>query len=293
METAPKLYHVVNQAAGHSAGVDAFLDALRREQACFLDTIAGARSLLDGESGQFARFTATHGLLTRQFLDAQRSIMKRRAEIDAEVAMIIDEAGFTAETVDTRQLEPRITAAQRQLAALLDDWWRVENQDGRALVDAARARAAVRQPAEIEAGAAINRRSDVAAHSDLVPKQSESTQQLTTEILAALEAVDPVNLLSLLTTLADSFAPRPAETERHEEPPSDDLVIRLDRATSGMTPEDTFQEFWDEPAPREIARAAPLRHSVFRRTARSLAAHVVLPMTVVTSAVVLLMAWIG
>ena len=294
METAPRLYHVLNRASDRNPEVEAYFDTLRKEQARFLDAIAGARSLLNSGSGQLAQLAATQGLLTRQFLDAQRSIMRRRAEIDAEIAMIVDEsAGLAAGMVDSRPLEPRTIAAQRQLASLLDDWWRIENQDGRAAVDAVRGRATVEPSAGPEVCQTLPPPVGVPVHGIPIPARTESTTCLPSEMLTALESVEPGNLLSLLTTLADSLAPRPAETELRQEPPVDDLVIRPDPAPIGISAADSFDEFWDERSILESEDASPRLMSAARRAFRSTAAHVVLPMTVVTSALVLLMVWVG
>lgn len=67
---------------------EAFLEFLKQEHARFLDSFRQACSLLDRRSGQLAQIAATHGRLTRQLFDAQRSILKRRADVDAEVARI-------------------------------------------------------------------------------------------------------------------------------------------------------------------------------------------------------------
>jgi len=294
METAPMLYHVLNPAADRTAGVDAYLDTLRKEQARFLDAIAGARSLLNGQAGQLPQFAAAQGLLTRQFLDAQRSIMRRRAEIDAEIATIVDEAsGLAAGIIDTRSLEPRTTSAQRQLAALLDDWWRIENQDRQAVIDAARGQSTVEPLVGHEVCKTFPPPLGLPVRDVPIPGQAAPMQSPPSEMLAALESVDPENLLSLLTTLADSLAPRSAEIDPREEPPVDDLVIKLTPAPLGMSAADSFEEFWDELSVVETKEASRRRMSVARRALKSTAAHVVLPMTVVTSAIVVLMAWVG
>lgn len=267
METAPRLYHVPNQAVDRSTGVDVYFETLRREQARFLETIGRARSLLDGGSGHLAEFSASQAVLTRQFLDAQRAILKRRAEILAE------------SSIDARP-DPRTMAAQAQLAALLDDWWRTENKGARSAIDTVGATETV-VPCR-----------GVAPPRQLVNGQVGTGRQ-PSDVLAALEDVDPAHLLTLLTSLADSLAPPPEKIPRPQVAPVDELVIRLDHPPTGSTSDDTFREFWHERTHDNLDRAEPQRLTLVRRAAASLAGRVLVPMTVVTSAVVLLMAWIG
>ena len=277
METAPRLYHVVTLPADRSVGVDAYFETLRKEHGRFLDAIGRARSLLDNESGQLAQVTAVQGQLTRQFLDAQRSIMKRRAEIDAEVAAI---GGATPDV-------PVGAAAQRQLAALLDGWWHAENASGRAVVDAIRGtvRSATWEPPKPTAVAV-----------EPLPHVTLPVASQVLDVLETADPADPDNLLSLLTALADSLERAPAASTVS---PVNDLVIRLDTPPCRfpppeITPEDAYRGFWDERSSRHIHDVAPSpRRAASRRVVKSFAAHVLLPMTVVTSVLVLLMAWIG
>jgi hypothetical protein len=76
-----------------------FFEALRGEQTRFLEAMAGARAVLRDGDGQLAQISAVHGRLTRQFFDAQRLIMQRRAEADAEVERISAETDEHAHTV--------------------------------------------------------------------------------------------------------------------------------------------------------------------------------------------------
>ncbi|MFM2076349.1 MAG: hypothetical protein RJA49_239 [Actinomycetota bacterium] len=79
--------------------VVAFFEALRAEQTRFLAAMADARAVLEDGEGQLAQISAVHGRLTRQFFDAQRLIMQRRAEADAEVERISAETDEHAHTV--------------------------------------------------------------------------------------------------------------------------------------------------------------------------------------------------
>jgi hypothetical protein len=193
----------VTATADPRSSVDDYFDVLRREQARFLDAIAEARLLLIG-SGRVAHAAAIQAQLARRFLDAQRSILRRRAEVEAEFAAL---AGGKDLEVD----EPDGAEATRQLAALLDDWWRAENQSGRRMMDAARAYDEV-CPSAFETSSG--------------PTCAEvGVAQLSAEMISALDAADPADLASLLTTLDDLLEPSPAEEARHEGRPVDDDVI--------------------------------------------------------------------
>ncbi len=88
METKPRLHEVKRLPIDRTTAVDAFFDALKAEHARHLSSIRHACSLLPRDSGQLAQVAATHARLAQQFFDAQRSIMTRRAAVDAEVTNI-------------------------------------------------------------------------------------------------------------------------------------------------------------------------------------------------------------
>ena len=109
METISRTHPDETLTGARTAEVDAFLDTLKTEQARFLDSLRQACSLLNRDSGQLAHVAASHSRLTQQFFDAQRLIMARRAEFDAEVAAI----GQVAE----ENARGCIAAARAQVAA--------------------------------------------------------------------------------------------------------------------------------------------------------------------------------
>lgn len=74
-----------------ASDVEGFLASLRREQVRFLDAISAARLELSNEPGQLARAAVLQGRLTQRFLDAQRSILRGRAAVDAKVARIAED----------------------------------------------------------------------------------------------------------------------------------------------------------------------------------------------------------
>ncbi len=82
-----------------TVAVETYFDRLTREQARFVDAVAEARRLIDGEPGQLAKTAALQGRLTQQFLDAQRSILRGRADVDTKVARIAEDAEAEADAI--------------------------------------------------------------------------------------------------------------------------------------------------------------------------------------------------
>lgn len=254
MDTIPRPSSVGDVPAGPSAEADAFLKTLRSEQARFLDAIRAAASLLNRNSGQMAFVAATHSRLTNQFFDAQRLIMTRRAEIDAEVergaattprgattaiAAADSRAGTVADVAERGAAEASSAVAQQgHLASLLDGWWGDANQQGQAEI--ARAQATMRKRmAQIEARriggkstacevqcdapnhASVAARSDGSWPPPIVTKPvvailNEPSRGLPAPVAAILDKADSVNLQTLLGMLADSLDPMRTSAERSE-----------------------------------------------------------------------------
>ncbi len=340
METAPPPTLTEGISPVRADQVEHFFDTLRKEQAHFLDTIGRARSLLGHDSGQLAHVSAIQGRLTRQFFDAQRSILARRAEVDAEVAGITREADRRAEriiadalarvdasvprgatpfgpplgppcaappvcsvmpaTAEMKALatliddafgsdEPDGAVAERQLAAVLDEWWVVENRDGRGLIEDARARAAMRvHVAGLEAMdliAAAGHRPSVAEAGTAVPQNV-----LPDAVRAVLDGATEADLEEVLACLGQELSP-PDEPALAEPSPSmtpaiDEMIIRLEALAAsypetGEVPVDS-RPFWGERTSSRVVDAI-----------RSAVTHAVLPVTAVTSILVLLLVWIG
>ena len=214
METTPRPPDVT-ALADTGSGVGTYLEVLRIEQVRFLDAIGEARSFLYG-SGKMAHASAIQVQLTRRFLDGQRSILRHRAAVEAEVALIATGKDFEA-------FQPDGAEASRQLAALLDDWWLAENQSGRTIIDAARAHAEMCHP--------------VSETNNALSDEAASVGQLSSDVVAALDAADPADLGSLLTTLDDLLKPAPAEDARHEgRSIDDDVIIWLAPVPIGLQP---------------------------------------------------------
>ncbi len=92
-----------------------FLETLQREQERYLDAIGCARATLPDQGSHLAQMSAVQGRLVRRLFDAQRAILEQRARVDD------DFRAFLTGDVDGGRFE-------RQLDALLDDWWQAERR---------------------------------------------------------------------------------------------------------------------------------------------------------------------
>lgn len=182
--------------------IDQYLAHLADVQHHFLDSLIEANTSLDCVNGQVAKVAHVQTRLACEFLDAQRSIVQRRAKVDAAVAAIGAAAEIEAEaliaaarsrasfvsypptlpvsagwpppdlgadlgrsepvggSVDRDPVandsalarmvdgafsttEPDGAVACRELRRLLDLWWHAEDQETKAAIDDAQARAAM------------------------------------------------------------------------------------------------------------------------------------------------------
>lgn len=219
---------------------DHFLDALRREQVSFLDSMRSLCMPLGPSSGALAAAASSQARLTQQFLDAQRSLLRRTAEFDtaahdiersaAEDArqMVIGAAnyaldcGVPAEVLDALRWTVLDAARsgdgatdtdaaefarrhQHELSQLLDRWWAETQDRGSALVERANSFAGlVRGRADVRVAAileAVARHS--APHSTEAPTDSSSF--MPTDVLAALDTADAGDLGALLDSLLVSL----------------------------------------------------------------------------------------
>jgi hypothetical protein len=280
MDTTLRPYDVDELPAVQRPDVAAYFETIRTAQEDFLITAGKAQAMLDRDSGQLAHVAAIHGRMTRRFFDAQRSILSLRAKVDDDVALIgVSEGGDSARLtpwVDVVLADLNGAAAEHQLTSMLDEWWRTENEEARALIDDAHARAAIARHV-----------ADVAAVAD------ERPSQLPSAMVSALDTADPAGLRSLLSSLANSLELMPADVTRSlaltpsrvptkigpsvfDLPPATPLV-------SELAPQDSFRQFWTT----DIATQAP------ERSPRWIATQVLLPMAVVMSVIALIFALVG
>lgn len=343
------------------ADVARFFATMKQEQARFLHAFATARGEIGDGHGQLAHISAIQCRLTRQFFDAQRLIMERRAEVDAEVARIAAETEEHANVVlasavanvaagafpppspddrhdvlddpngslerTTRQAlhalsvlamrtqhdtvaleqvindafepaEPDGARAERELQRLLDEWWEHERNEGRALVEDARARAAMRlHLAHIEACEIAGSQETASAmplESAIVePAAAPVTASLLpASLLDALDSASPDTLDAALASMSASLA-TPMPVPSLDRTDNGDVLFRLERAAAAATttPDtpvagaDHFQQFWT-PAPsvEQVESSLSLRALWWR---------VVFPVTAVTSTLAFVLALVG
>jgi hypothetical protein len=133
-----------------------------------------------------------------------RSMCREASELGRAVVRTAEDARELAGVIDSafQMREPDGREAQRELGELLDHWWDMTNQEGEALLEDARARAAlVRHVASIEA---TEIRSDVATVSPVpqpAPIAVPAVTQLPDDVLAAFDATDG-DLDQILNALA-------------------------------------------------------------------------------------------
>jgi hypothetical protein len=115
---------VATAATPRNSQVAQYLETLQREQDRYLDAIGCARSVLGDDRSQLAQMSAVQGRLVRRFFDAQRAILQQRARVDDEFR------AFLTSAVDGSRYE-------RQLDALLDEWWQTERRETAASLELA------------------------------------------------------------------------------------------------------------------------------------------------------------
>ena len=255
-------------APGPPPGADAYFERLSKEQTRFLGAFAEANTMLPGLPSQLARVAAIQSRLAHEFLDAQRAIIRRRAETEATVVAIASSADAEADrlfasardasatvtgtmlhgaptgspvpqpapanpsrsaagvarvwpapgastSVDVESLarlidgafegaEPDGAAMKRQLRELLDEWWRIENQEDKAAIDDANARAAMRvhvatvESNQILQAAAV--RDEFAA-----PRFNFEPPKHVPPLVAALDTTNHEDLDEMLSSLLDAL----------------------------------------------------------------------------------------
>jgi len=265
METRQRVSGVAHSAASRGADTEAFLAAVRTEQARFIEALGQAATVLGQQSTQLQPALAAQIQLTRQFLDAQRSILQLRAETDKELALI---GTVPCERADAASGQhDQVVAAQRQhLSQTLDTWWVEENVLRRTVLNDAR-----RAVHEYLAHLATSDTVDAA----VLPGAA-------TRVLAELEVGDAGDLHALLDELIQSLDSSPA-------------VVALPQASVAADPSDlhfidfraseTFVEFWAQRESTEPKNVTPQR--------RRFLPQAVYPVVAVASLITLAMAWMG
>jgi hypothetical protein len=230
--------HDMEAGAAYGDAV-AYFETLRAEQERLLKSLRQAAALLDPDHGQLAALAAAHIRLTQRFFDAQRGLLRQRASVDAEIALLrsdveadalrvagaaasLRSAGAVGEATDSdlvtlarevgrdlRLGDDAGLGAQAQLGGLLDSWWADEVRHGRDRLDDAHARAAmVSHLIESEAESLLESTPDVGEH-DVVDSQRSA---LPDDVASAFHAGDGKDLDALLHDLAGYLGDDTVET---------------------------------------------------------------------------------
>ena len=301
METTLQQHDFSRVPTAPTAEVASFFEALRGAHACFLDTVGRAQSLLEHDAGQLAHIASVQSRLTRSFLDAQRSILMHRAEIDAEVALVgLPERAQATEVVAAAR-EQSFIEAERQLATLLDAWWVAEREEGRAALDDAFARSAMHHHiASVEAAGPVDwtaPQTFAAPTLSATPRSSAVAPDLAlTQTLAGLDSAGAGSLEDLFLSLAEALnepaqgaapisfdAPSADAKPVDLAPPAQLLAPSVVVENEEVARAEAFQEFWQAPQPAVVAK----------RASTWVITQVVVPMAAVTAAIAIIMAWVG
>jgi hypothetical protein len=230
--------HDMEAGAAYGDAV-AYFETLRAEQERLLKSLRQAAALLDPDHGQLAALAAAHIRLTQRFFDAQRGLLRQRASVDAEIALLrsdveadavrvaraaasLRDAGAVGEVSDSdlvtlareigrdlRVSDEAGSRTQEQLGGLLDSWWADEVRHGRDRLDDAQARAAmVSHLIESEAETLLESTPVIGEH-DVVDPQRRA---LPDELVSAFHDADGKGLDELLHDLAGYLGDDTVET---------------------------------------------------------------------------------
>jgi hypothetical protein len=299
METTPRpaVCDVSEAAPVLPTGADAYLEHLSKEQTRFLAALADANTMLPGPTSQLARVAAIQSRLTQEFLDAQRAIIKRRAETEATVAAVAiaaeaeadrlfacarDESVMAsvcgptlhaaptgspvAKPAPVMALTPGVAAAgvwpapgssspaeveslarlidgafegaepdgaamKRQLRELLDEWWRIENQEDKAAIDDANARAAMRvHVATVESNQIV--RAAAVREEFAAPRFAYEPPKHVPPLVAALDTTSHEDLDDMLSSLLDALD-APIGLSEADVAPTIDVASTVDAVAAG------------------------------------------------------------
>jgi hypothetical protein len=230
--------HDMEAGAAYGDAV-AYFETLRAEQERLLKSLRQAAALLDPDHGQLAALAAAHIRLTQRFFDAQRGLLRQRASVDAEIALLrsdveadaarvagaaatLRDAGAVGEETDSdlvtlareigrdlRVSDDAGSRTQEQLGGLLDSWWADEVRHGRDRLDDAQARAAmVSHLIESEAESLLESTPFVGEH-DVADAQRRA---LPDDLVSAFQDADGKGLDELLHDLAGYLGDDTVET---------------------------------------------------------------------------------
>lgn len=286
-----------------SAKVEQFIARLSAEQSSFLDALVDAQRSLELADAGVGEFVAAQTRLTRQFLDAQRALVRRRAVAETDADWVVHRALARAEGAIAepdraerryRPLSPGPVArrtdraergvdhgenAQAQLQELLDSWWTETERRAADILSDAQSRAQVFvELADLEASAAL-----AGACPEPTPNRPCAPETWPPPAATAAPsggAVLPEPIVHLLDRALDDDLDRSlaALLEHLVDEPSDlDDVEPVDESS------DAFDRFWGS-GPERLVR--PTRR-------RSVARSAAVPMFSFLGLLTIALAWIG
>ena len=253
--------------------VTAYAARLQRAQQAYLDALGDALTTLPASAHHAREMAALQGRLARRFFDAQRAIIARRAEVDDEISRLVGRTDYLPPSgIDGGRFE-------RQLDALLDEWWRSEQ----------RACEVASREAVVTTGEHPLVTWRAAADAGVDPDAVEMVDALPQDLLRALDAADPTALSRVIDDLVADLDAHLALAAATAAPIAvarpGDLVL----VGEPDEHDERFRTFWPAAAP-ELALDEDADED--RRMA-VLASRVVLPMVAVTAGLALALALIG
>ncbi len=103
--------------------VEKFLCILADEQARFLRAVGQAAVELGGVSDEMRRAAGEHVHLSQRFLDAQRALLRRRADVEATLTLLDGQVDSAAIPPRAPVADPLFEQQRAGLSKLLDEWW--------------------------------------------------------------------------------------------------------------------------------------------------------------------------
>lgn len=233
----------------------------------------------------------------------RHSLHQHISELATSAVQSGSEARSLAEVIEDafETADPDGSTAKRELGEVLDEWWRVEKQDNRVMVEDAHAQAAIRlQLARIEAADVIEeacRRSGAGQTDASIPEPPSRKSE--TRIIKVLDTAEHLGLDEVLSSMLDSLSGDPVDPDPVAvqpfggfPPPRGSLsVAALSRSGPhdtltivGTAPQEAFDQFWSVRA-TEGTSASPRRYGGSR--------HLIFPTASAAVALAVFLAWIG
>lgn len=251
-----------------SRTADDFLACTERASTRYLAEVAGAVSRL-GDDDVELRSAANRAVrLTRQFLDAQRTIVLRSADTDGaarravETAML--ETAVLGASIDDMLEFPAVDdlgSYDAELRALLEAWWARSADEFDASLTSVRRQCAqwveVARLASDEAAPSVGQLADALPATTVEVARHGASPDLPVEIAALVDGCDPVRLGELLDQLDDVLESRSGSGHLAQEPTNHQTG-----SAPGSPEGERFAAFWGAGAAGATARRSVLREAI-------------------------------